>query len=127
MSKSVSIRGNLPGIRISKGRVISVNKNTLRLLGCPKYVLFWHSPKENTLFIGAADGTSALSFPVGDLYYQSKCGYQLESKQLIRAVQNCAKWDKHATCAVDGEYKDALGMVAFCLDNTRMKGDATYE
>jgi len=127
MSQSVTIRGNCPGICIHSGQSMSINKSALRLLGYPNYVQFWHSPKANTLFIGADDGTSILSFPVNDRYYRSKSGFRLQNKQLICAVQNCAKWSRHATCAVDGEYMDALGMVAFRLDNSKIKEDTSYE
>ena len=127
MSTLVNIKGNKPGFSMRNGRVLSINKIALRLLGCPRHILFWHSENENTLFIAASDGTSALSFPVSDMYYRSKSGYQLENKNLIRAVKNCAKWGSHSTCAVDGEYLDDLGMVAFRLDNTRIEEVAVYE
>jgi len=127
MSQSVTIRGNRPGLIMRKGRIVSVNKVALRLLGCPKNILFWHSPKDNTLLISADDGQSSLSFPVRDHHYRNKSGYQLENSRFLRAVQNCANWDTHATCAVEGKYLDTLGMVAFCLDNTRMKEENSYE
>jgi hypothetical protein len=128
MKQSVNIKGKYPGIRISKGRVMSVNKNTLRLLGCPKHILFWHSPKANTLFIAAANEQSPLSFHVADSYYRTKSGFQLENSQFIRAVLDYANWDNHETCAVDGEYLDTPGMVAFRLNETRIKeDDYSYE
>jgi len=127
MSKAVNIKGKYPGIRVSKGRVMSVNKNTLRSLGCPKHILFWHSTKENTLFIAAAEEQSPLSFHVADSYYQTKSGFQLENSRFIRAVLNCANWNRHTTCAVDGKYSDTLGMVAFCLDTPRFKEEKSYE
>jgi len=127
MSQSDYIRGNRPGIRIAKGQYIAVNKRTLRSLGCPKYIIFWHSPKENTLFIACADERSDLSFPVADTYYRTRTGYQLQNTEFLNAVKNVAKWGDDVTCAVDGEYLDALGMVAFHLKNTRVMEDNSHE
>ena len=118
---SVYIKGHRPGIRISKGRVMSVSMKTLRVLGCPKFIQFWYSPKGNALFIGAADEQTSLSFPVKERYYNSKSGFQLQNGSFIRAVQDFAEWGRCATCAVDGEYLDAIGMVAFPLNDTRME------
>ena len=128
MSKADTIKGNRPGIRIRKGKIMAINRNVLRLLGCPKHIIFWCSPKAHTLFIAADDGNDACSFPVNEIYYHSSTnGFQLGNSKFIRAVKEFADWNENATCAVDGKYLDSLGMVAFNLGDTRIKEEHDYE
>ena len=97
---------------------IRINKNTLRALGTPDYVLLLVNPEERTLAVLRSDRSESRAHHIPSVPLEVQRTFELYSRSLIKSLRNvCRDWKGNQSYRMYGEVIPNEGMVLFYMSD----------
>lgn len=89
---------------------IRIHKNTLRLLGQPKYVRLLVNPLEPSVAVQLSDASDPRAHRVPSEVYAGRSSYEIYNQTFIQQLSRCSHWDfnttyrMYASACLDGQF-----------------------
>ncbi len=97
---------------------IRIHKNTLHMIGDPKFIQLLINPEKLLILIRAANRSDQMTHRIGWKNFASKQSYELTSKQLIQGMRSvCVNWDAGESYRIVGEIIPLANIARFDLRN----------
>ena len=121
MSEELFEKGGL-SIDLKKHR-IRIHRNTMRILGEPKYVLIMVNPEERTIALSRSAASEKRAHKIPPPRKDGRQEYEFYSTSLVQSLSRLNKyWHESGKYRMNAEYIATEGIVVFRMDQAEQIG-----